>query len=233
MAIPADVKRKEVRSVQFPLAPDGCGGVAVLKIVGLYVYGCVPSAGAVDAFAIDAAGGVEFEIACRREAESLRKLPVRVTVDCLIAGVGDEKFRLVRVFDRRVLPSIGVLKLKVGPAAELTEAEAHAIVLADISIGSEARGVLDEHPFVVLLCDDVDHAGHRIAPVKRRRGAADDLHPLDVVRIDERELILPADIAVNTFPVDQDQDVVIAQAIHLDMAAHVILSEGEGGGQSR
>ena len=233
MAIPAHVEREEVRSVQLPFTPDGCGGVAVLKIVGLHVYGGVFPARAVDAFAIDASGGVEFEVARRREAESLGQLPVRVPVDRLIAGVGDEKFRLVGVLDGRVLPSVGVLKLKVGPAAESADVEAHAGVLADISIRPEARSVFDEHPFIVLLGDDVDHAGHCIAPVERGRGAADDLHPLDVVRIDERKLILPADIAVNTFSVDQDQDVVIAQAIHLDMAAHVILSEGEGGSQSR
>ena len=122
--------------------------------------------------------------------------------------------------------------MEVGPAAETPGVEAYAAVLAEVAVGAYAGGILQEYALVVFLGDDVDHASDGVAPVERGGGAADNLHALDVVRIDQREVVLPAHIAVDALAIDEHEDVVVAEAIHLHMAAHVIVAKGKRGGEA-
>ena len=69
----------------------------------------------------------------------------------------------------------------------------------------------------MLLRDDVDHARDGIRAVEGRRSSLHNLNLLDVVRVDEREVVVAAIVAVQAFAIDQYEDIGVAQAVHLHL----------------
>ena len=107
-------------------------------------------------------------------------------------------------------------------------------MLAQFAIGTASCGVLEQETFrVVLLRDDVHHTCDGITSVECRGSSFHNLNLLDVVRVDESEVILPAIVTMDAFAVDENEDVVVAQTVHLHLTAHVTFVEGEGSRQSR
>ena len=132
-----------------------------------------------------------------------------------------------------VLPAVGVLELEVGQRAETAVFQAGGVVLAQVHIGAEARSVFQQQAFVAVLArDDVDDARDGVAAIQGGGCALDDLYLLDVLRVDQREVVLAAHVAVDALAVDQDEDVAVAQAAELHVRSHVVFIEGERGGQA-
>ena len=107
-------------------------------------------------------------------------------------------------------------------------------MLANVAIRAYAAGVLDHQSLLgVLAGDDVDDAGYGIRAVERRRGPLHYLDALDVVRVDEREVVLAAVVAMQAPAVNEYEHVGVAQSVHLQVRPHVVLAEVEAGRQSR
>ena len=79
----------------------------------------------------------------------------------------------------------------------------------------------------MLLGNDVDDAGHRVATVERTLRPLHNLNLLNVLRVNQAEVVLAAHVAMNALAVDEYQYVVVAQAVELHLTAHVALAEGE------
>ena len=234
MTVPIHIQSEEVGVIQFPFATYSSRGIVVAEVVGLDVHTRVLAAGTVDALAVEGTICIEFYVLIECVGEVFCHLPVGVSVYGLVARVGDHKFRLMRVFPRGVLPSVAMLQLEIGVAAQLAEIQSDAVVLAQFAIGTASCGVLEQETFrVVLLRDDVHHTCDGITSVECRGSSFHNLNLLDVVRVDESEVILPAIVTMDAFAVDENEDVVVAQTVHLHLTAHVTFVEGEGSRQSR
>ena len=217
----------------FPQSSKAQTLVAVFEVVGLHIHGGVLATGAVDVLAIGASLGIKFQSFDGFVGQALRHLPVVVSVDGFVTRVGDEKLRLVLVFRRCVLPSVGMLQVEVGVALHLANRQAKTIVLAHIAIAAHTRGVLHHQSAVALLRDDVDDSGYGIRAIERRRGPFHNLNLLDVVRVDESQVVLSAHVAMNALAIDEDEDVGVAQSVHLHLRPHVALVEGKRRRQTR
>ena len=233
VAVPIDVEGDDSTLRGLPLAAHGCRCVAIGEVVGLDVDGGIFARRTVDALAVDAALGVERELGQGRVVDALCQLPVGVAVDGHVARIVDGELGLPRVFVGRVLPSVAVLQLEVGQRRELADGEAYAVVLAPVVVAAAARGVLEQEAVAVVLTgDDVDHAGNGIGTIEGRRCALDNLDALDARRVDEAEVVLPTVVAVQALAVDQYKHIGIAESVHLHLRAHVVLVEGEAGGEA-
>ena len=127
-----------------------------------------------------------------------------------------------------------MLQLEIGVAAQFAEVQRDAVVLTQFAIAATSCGVLQKDSLrAVLLGDDVDHTGNGITSIECRRGSLHNLNPLDVVRVDESEVILATIVTMNALAVDEDEDVVVAQTVHLHLTAHIALVEGKRSCQSR
>ena len=82
------------------------------------------------------------------------------------------------------------------------------------------------HTVFILLGNDIDDSGNRIRTIEGRRSSFDDFDPFDVGCINDTQIILPTNISGHTFPVNQNQNIVIPQSVHLNAAAHITGIEG-------
>ena len=85
MTVPVDVEGYVVGLVQFPFPTGRDGGISVFHVVGLHVVMRIFAAWTVDAFPINTAIGIQFQILGRCVGQVLRHLPVGVAVDSLVA----------------------------------------------------------------------------------------------------------------------------------------------------
>ena len=81
----------------------------VEQVPRLHVNSRVVSAGAVYAFAVSTAVGIQFYLRGKHIGESLANLPVGMAIHCLVARVGDMILRLLYGLFGGVLPTVGVL----------------------------------------------------------------------------------------------------------------------------
>ncbi len=79
----------------------------------------------------------------------------------------------------------------------------------------------------MFLGDDVDDSGYRIRAIEGARRTLHDFYLVDVVRIDERQVVLAAHVAMDALAVNQDQDIAVAQATQLHLRAHVVFAKGK------
>ena len=84
----------------------------------------------------------------------------------------------------------------------------------------------------MFLGDNVHHAGYSVRTIERRGSPFHNFYFLYIERVDEREVILPSHITMNSFPVDQNQNIGVAKSVHLHLRAHVVFIETEGGSES-
>ena len=142
-------------------------------------------------------------------------------------------FSLGKSLFRSVLPAVGVLQLEVGVARQLAIVQGDAVVLTYIAIRAYTRGVLQHSPFLtMLLRDDIDYARYGIRAIEGARSSLHNLYLLYVMRVDEREVVLATVVAVQPPAVNQYQYIRVAQSVHLQARAHVVLAEVEAGSQS-
>ena len=107
-------------------------------------------------------------------------------------------------------------------------------MLANVAITAQTRGVLKHHAlFAVLLGNDVDDTCNSIAAIECTRRPLHNLNLLDIVRINEREVVLVAIITMQTPSVNQYQHIRVTQTVHLQSRTHVILTEVEARRQPR
>ena len=140
-------------------------------------------------------------------------------------------FCLRNGFLRGVLPTVGVLQLEVGIAGELAVVQGETVMLTDVTIRANTRGVLKHHTlFAMFLGDDVDHTSDGIATIEGRGCTLHNLYLLDVVRINQRQVVLTAIITMQSSAVYQNQHIRVAQSVHLQMGAHIVLTEFKAGG---
>ncbi len=101
-------------------------------------------------------------------------------------------------------------------------------MLTHIAIAAHTGGVLNEHSLVtMLLGDDVYHTGDGIRAIERTRRTLHDFDFLDVLRVDERQLVLAAHITVDALAVNKDEDVGVSQTVELHLRAHIVLIESK------
>ena len=102
-------------------------------------------------------------------------------------------------------------------------------MLAQVVMCHVARAVVGINACLgVLLGDDVDDAGHRIAAVERTLGTLHNLYLLDVLRVNKAKVVLAAHVAMDALAVYEYQDVAVAQSVELHLRTHVTLVEGKG-----
>ena len=127
-----------------------------------------------------------------------------------------------------------MLKLEISVAAQSAKIQGDAVMLAKLAIGTASCGVLEEESFGgVLLRDDVHHTSDGITSVECRRGSLHNFNLLDIVWVNEPKVVLTTIVTMNALTVNEDEDVVVAQTIHLHLTAHVALVESKRRGQSR
>ena len=85
MSLPVGIQGDDIRTVQFPFASHGYGGIVVLQIPRLDVHPRVMTTGTVDAFPVDAAISIQFNGWCQLIGESLCNLPVGMPIHSLVA----------------------------------------------------------------------------------------------------------------------------------------------------
>ena len=125
-----------------------------------------------------------------------------------------------------------MLELEVGKAPPFSAGQSDGVVLAQVVIRTVSGGVFNQDALIVLFGDDVHNSSHGVASVECRRGALHNLNPLNVLRVDERQVVFSSHVAVNPLSVNENEDVVVAQPVELHLRAHVALVEGERGGES-
>ena len=239
--VPIDIQRQVIRlftfhfslfTPQIPFAADRCRGVVVTQIVGIDIAAGVRAVGgAEDVFLVVGAFGIEFQTVKRLIGQAFCQLPVAELVHRLVLAVCQH--HPLGILLRCVLPSVVTLQLEVGLTVHLADTEGQRVVLSQAVVGAIAGDVVCIEPLLgMLLGDDVDDAGHRIAAVEGTLGALHDLYLCDVVGVDEREVVLAAHIAVNALAIDKYQDIVVAQTVQLHLGTHIALVEGKRGGQS-
>ena len=104
-------------------------------------------------------------------------------------------------------------------------------MLTDVTIGTNTRGVLKHHTlFAMFLGDDVDHTSDGIATIEGRGCTLHNLYLLDVVRINQRQVVLTAIITMQSSAVYQNQHIRVAQSVHLQMGTHIVLAKFKAGG---
>ena len=132
------------------------------------------------------------------------------------------------MFLARVLPTVAVLELEIGVGTQFAEAQGDAVVLAEVAITAHACGVFQQDALLLVFPgDDVDDAGDGVAAVEGARRSFHNLYLLDVVRVDERQVVLPAYVAMYALAVDEDENVGVAKAVDLHLRPHVVLVEGK------
>ena len=77
----------------------------------------------------------------------------------------------------------------------------------------------------MLLGDDIDDTSHRITTIKGALRSLNDFYLLDIMGIDETQIVFSTHIAMNTFAVNEYQDIAVAQAVQLHLTAHITLVE--------
>ena len=228
MAVPVDVEGDDIGVRQFPLAAHCRRCVVVLHVVGLHVVVGVFAARTVDAFPIDTPVGIQFQGLGGFVGEPLCHLPVGVAVDGLVPGVVDGGLRTFHMFLARILPTVAVLELEIGVGTQFAEAQGDAVVLAEVAITAHACGVFQQDALLLVFPgDDVDDAGDGVAAVEGARRSFHNLYLLDVVRVDERQVVLPAYVAMYALAVDEDENVGVAKAVDLHLRPHVVFVEGK------
>ena len=84
----------------------------------------------------------------------------------------------------------------------------------------------------MFLGDDVDHTSDGIATIEGRGCTLHNLYLLDVVRIYQRQVVLTTIIAMQSSAVYQNQHIRVAQSVHLQMGAHIVLAKFKAGSES-
>ena len=164
--------------------------------------------GAVDAFPVDTAISIQFNGWCQLVGESLCYLPVGMPIHSLVARVGDVILRLRDGFLRGVLPTIGVLQLEVGITGQLAVIQGETVMLTDVTIGTNTRGVLKHHTvFAMLLGNDVDHTSDCITTIEGTRCPLHNFYLFNVVGINQRQVVLTAIITMQSPAVYQNQHI--------------------------
>ena len=79
----------------------------------------------------------------------------------------------------------------------------------------------------MFLCDDIHNTCHRITTIKGALRSLNDFYLLDIMGIDETQIVFSTHIAMNTFAVNEYQDIAVAQAVQLHLRTHITLVEGE------
>ena len=101
-------------------------------------------------------------------------------------------------------------------------------MLTHVAIATHACGVFNQQTFfAVFLGDDVYYTCNGIRAIERTRRTLHDFDFLDILRVNQRQVILPAHVAMDALAVNQNQDVAVAQAVQLHLGAHVILIKGK------
>ena len=85
MPIPIHIEGDDVGGVHLPLATCRYRSVVVAQVVGLHIHSRMLTAGSVDAFAVDAAVSIEFNVLIEGISEMFRHLPIGVSADGLVA----------------------------------------------------------------------------------------------------------------------------------------------------
>ena len=126
-----------------------------------------------------------------------------------------------------------MLQLEVGITRELTIVQGDAIVLTNVTVAPYPRGVLCHQTFLAMfLGDDIDNACDGITTIEGTRGSLHNLNLFDVMRINQSEVVLTTIVAIEPMTIDEDQHIGIAQAVHLQVRAHIVLAEIEAGSKA-
>jgi len=182
--------------------------------------------GAVDALVIPHAVGKDFHALHGLPRQPLAQLVQVVLVHRLVLRVRNHPSAyLRRVLRCRVLPAVGAAVVYVRQALYASEGQSHGVVLSQVAVRAAARLVLRQPALRGLARDDVDDACDGIASVQCRGGSLHNFYAFDACRVDETEVVLAAVVAVDALAVDEDEDVRVAQAVHLHLRAHVVLVE--------
>ena len=111
-----------------------------------------------------------------------------------------------------------MLQLEISIAAHLPHIESETIMLTHITITADTRGILQKQSLlIVFLGNDIHHTGNSIAAIKGRRSTFHNFYFLNIVRVNQTQVILSAHISMNTLSVDENQNIVVAQTIHLHL----------------
>ena len=106
-------------------------------------------------------------------------------------------------------------------------------MLAYVIMRAVSGLVFEHHTLIMLASDDIYHACNGITAVESGRSTFYYLDAFDVVRVDESEVILSAYVAMKALAIHKDEDIGIAQSVHLHLRAHVTLFEIERSRQLR
>ena len=113
--------------------------------------------------------------------------------------------------------------------AELANLEGDRIVLTKVVVHAVSSGIVHiDTCFGVFLCNDVDDTRHRIAAIQGTLCAFHYLDALYVMRVNQSEIVLAANVAMNALAVNENQNIVIAQPVQLHLASHIAFVEGKG-----
>ena len=119
-----------------------------------------------------------------------------------------------------------MLYLNVGITVQLAIAESDAVMLSHIPIATHTGGVLQQESFMMTVTgDDIDHAGDGIRAVEGRGSTLHHLYLLDVLWVDQRQIILTTVVTMDALTIDKDEDIRVAQAVHLYLRPHITLVE--------
>ena len=125
-------------------------------------------------------------------------------------------FRLRNSFLRGVLPTIRVLQLEVGIAGELAVVQRESVMLTDVTIRTNSRGILKHQTlFAMLFRDNVNHTCDGIRTVECRGCTLHNFNLLNIVGIDEGKIILSTIVTMQTTSVYQNQYIRVAESVHL------------------
>ena len=220
--VPVHVQRDII-----PLAAHRCRRIVVAQVVGIDVAtGVTAVLRAQDVLLIIRTLGIQLQPLYRLIRQSFGHLPVTVFVHRLVPTV--RQHHALGPFLGGILPSVVALQLEVRLAVEFAQGECHRVMLAQVVMCAVARAVVHiETSLVVLLRNDVDDAGHRVATVQRTLRTLHNLYLLDVLRVNQPQVVLTAHIAVDALAVHQYQDIAVAQSVQLHLTAHVALVEGK------
>ena len=233
MFVPIHVEREAVLPcfTEVPFASCGCRGIVVVQVIRIYIAtGMIAVPWAIDILDVVRTVGIELKSRHWPIRQVFCNLPVAKLVHGLILAVG-QHHALSKLL-RCVLPSVVALQLEVRLAAELADVEGKRVVLAKVVVHAVSCAVVCiDTGFRMLLRDDIDDSRHCIAAIQGTLRTFHYLDALDVLGVYQSEVVLASHIAMYALAVYEYQDIAVAKAAQLHLAAHVTLVEGKGGRQ--
>ena len=111
----------------------------------------------------------------------------------------------------------------VGRAAEPASVKAQSGPVTLLVVRTVTPVQVEAPRLVGFLGDDVDHAAHRIGTVQGRTGTPHDFHPFHIVHIKTLVVDIVHAFPGHFLPVDQEEDVAPAHALHVHdhLAVHL------------